>query len=147
MCLLCTKHYGHSNKGTDLYTHCPWSCTLIIQNQNLGITNTHLDSYNITEQLPMRSEPPKSLRPPHCLTSFHSPLSKYFLDSPFSQAFPSTLSGAGLCQSVFNVSLTIGSCLLKPVSPFPRKSSFVPLLFVSFLCHPNFSKGESILDV
>lgn len=58
VCLLCTKHYGLSSKGTDLYTNCPWSCILIIQNQNLRITNTHLDSYNITEHLPIEKEPP-----------------------------------------------------------------------------------------
>lgn len=44
-----------------------------------------------------------------------------------------TPQGQSYVESVFNISLSIGSCLLKSLSPFPRKSSLVPLSPFSYL--------------
>lgn len=60
-------------------------------------------------------------------------------------------NSSGLHESIFNISLSIGSCPLKPLFSFQRKSWFIPLPPLStYLCslsYSHFSKREPILDV
>lgn len=124
----------------------------LFQNQNLEINELILLIPRLLTTLPWRKGLPKIMGsilqwglPNAChLSTVPSP--SPFLTVPYPR--PYTVTSSGLHESIFNISLSISSCLLKLLFPFPRKSSLIPLsplsTYLSPPCLIHISQKESL---